>query len=93
MIMIRDNIPTEVINDTYHKENVLESLTIKIKLENNSLCIINIYRPPKNDSFLTKNKLWNKLFNSLGKNGKHFIRGTRTHLYGETTRTLLWETT
>ena len=32
MIMIREDIPTEVIKHTYHKENVLESLKIKINI-------------------------------------------------------------
>lgn len=75
---LRDDLMCEIVKSTFHKTFVLETLSIKIKIENDKFLIFtNIYRPPNNDSFFNRGNHWSKFINSLqfSSNNSHIIVG------------------
>ena len=73
--LIKNNIQAELINSTYHIENTLETLSVKIITNTSPLIITNVYRPPHDDSRFVRANHWNNFLNSLPLNHSHLISG------------------
>ena len=73
--LIKNNIQAELIDSTYHVENTLETLSVRINTTNLPLIITNIYRPPHDDHRFVCANHWTKLLNSLPPQHSHLISG------------------
>lgn len=87
LTMVRNDICTQKIDTTYHKEGTLETLTIKLEIEGKPVHLTNLYRPPRDDTNFRRTKQWRKLLQSLDQDVNHLIMGdynTHSSTWGST---------